>query len=353
MSIIVFLGPTLSGREARTCLSADIRPPASRGDVYLAAKTDPWAIGIVDGYFHRVPSVLHKEILWAMSRGIHVYGASSMGALRATELATFGMVGVGSVFNAFRSGDLTDDDEVAVVHGSSDAGYVAGSDALVNIRATLALARSSGVIDSATQDALIEIAKDTFYPERRYDRIIGQGIDQGVARDQCERLLPWLPDNQVDVKRDDALAMLHRMGADYAASQEPHPASFRFNSTFIWENVCRSLDRRPAEDFPGVEETIGNELHDELRLQQLSARALEKQRTLSHWGLASPSLADAGVSEPELWRWYFEELLGGEVPADLEAYAVQHEFSDRDGMRRAVLRELLYRKKTKQPVTRG
>jgi hypothetical protein len=57
----------------------------AQGDVYRAALRAPRAIGIIDGYFERMPSVWHKEILWAMSRGIHVFGSASMGAL---ELAS-------------------------------------------------------------------------------------------------------------------------------------------------------------------------------------------------------------------------------------------------------------------------
>ena len=97
-------------------------------------------IRTIDGYFDRVPAVWHKEILWAMSRGIHLFGCSSMGALRAAELEAFGMVGVGEVFRMFRDGVLEDDDEVAVIHGPSDAAYVTLTEALVNIRATLASA---------------------------------------------------------------------------------------------------------------------------------------------------------------------------------------------------------------------
>jgi hypothetical protein len=45
--------------------------------------------------FDSTPAVLHKEILWAMDRGVGVSGAASMGALRAAELHWYGMVGVG------------------------------------------------------------------------------------------------------------------------------------------------------------------------------------------------------------------------------------------------------------------
>ena len=48
----------------------------------------PRAIGIIDGYFQQVPSVWHKEILWAMAQGVHVFGSASMGALRARRART-------------------------------------------------------------------------------------------------------------------------------------------------------------------------------------------------------------------------------------------------------------------------
>ena len=80
---------------------------------------------IVDGYFDTVPSVWHKEILVAMQRGVHVFGASSMGALRAAELHPFGMVGIGQVYEWYRDGTIDADDEVAVAHGPAEFAFAA------------------------------------------------------------------------------------------------------------------------------------------------------------------------------------------------------------------------------------
>src|SRR5262245_16389942 len=112
MKAVVFLGPTLSIAEARSQLEAEFLPPAAQGDVWRVALHCSDVIGLIDGQFDHVPSVWHKEILWAMSQGIHVYGSASMGALRAAELHAFGMEGVGKVFESFRDGHLEDDDEV-------------------------------------------------------------------------------------------------------------------------------------------------------------------------------------------------------------------------------------------------
>ncbi|WP_438008248.1 TfuA-like protein [Sorangium sp. So ce321] len=119
MTVHLFLGPTL----AAAVLDAVILPPAAHGDVYRAAQRGATVIGIVDGYFEVVPAVWHKEILWAMREGVHVLGSASMGALRAVELAPFGMEGVGAVFEAYQRAELEDDDEVAVAHAPAAYGY--------------------------------------------------------------------------------------------------------------------------------------------------------------------------------------------------------------------------------------
>ena len=119
-------------------LDAEYMPPAGHGDVLRAALRRPRVIAIVDGVFERTPAVWqHKEILFALSEGIHVYGAASMGALRAAELDRFGMRGVGDVYRAYAEGMLEDDDEVAVAHTDAEHGFRALSDSMVDVRATL------------------------------------------------------------------------------------------------------------------------------------------------------------------------------------------------------------------------
>lgn len=243
MNVVVFLGPTLPAEDAAALLPAEYRPPASRGDVYTAARSNPWAIGIVDGYFHRVPSVLHKEILWAIAQGIQVYGAASMGALRAAELERFGMTGVGSVFEEFRDGILTDDDEVAVAHGPAEAAYLVGSEAMVNIRATLAEALRAGIITAALGDRLIGMSKDTFYPARTWERLLEDAEAAGVTPGELRLLAGWLPGGRVDRKRLDAVAMLQRIAADRDAQRRAPEPSFRFNSTTMWEELQASIDQ--------------------------------------------------------------------------------------------------------------
>ena len=88
MTALVFLRPTLARRDAEQLIDAVMLPPAQQGDVFRAVHVHrPAAIGLIDGAFAEARPVWHREILWAMSQGVHVFGAASMGALRAVELA--------------------------------------------------------------------------------------------------------------------------------------------------------------------------------------------------------------------------------------------------------------------------
>ena len=137
-SIIVFLGPSLPLTMAQAILpQADFRAPAQCGDIFKAVLERPQTIVLIDGFFEHTAAVWHKEILYALEQGVAVYGASSMGALRAAELQSFGMIGVGDIFYDYLDGQLQDDAEVALLHTAAEDGYQAMTLPLVNIRKTI------------------------------------------------------------------------------------------------------------------------------------------------------------------------------------------------------------------------
>ncbi|MDH3596547.1 MAG: TfuA-like protein [Rhodospirillales bacterium] len=239
MTLIVFSGPTLPPAEAAKELDALYMPPVSEGDVYRAALESPRAIGIIDGYFENVPSVWHKEILYALSRGIRVFGSASMGALRAAELAQFGMQGVGATFEAFRDGRLEDDDEVAVIHGPAELGYPMLSEAMVNIRRTLSDAHAGGVISSLTREGLEQIAKQLPYRARAYHAILSRGQAAGLAADELAQFKAWLPSGRIDQKREDAVLMLRVMRECLKPDSEALSVAFHFEHTTLWEKAAR------------------------------------------------------------------------------------------------------------------
>ena len=105
-----------------------------RGDIGLAINEHPDIIGIIDGVFHQNSAVAHREILKAIDEGITVVGASSMGALRASELDTLGMKGIGYVYEQYATGKVTSDDDVAVMLDSETLEQL--SEPLINMEYT-------------------------------------------------------------------------------------------------------------------------------------------------------------------------------------------------------------------------
>jgi hypothetical protein len=245
MNVAIFTGPTLPPHAGRAILEATYLPPAAQGDVYRFARRQPRAIGIVDGYFECVPSVWHKEVLWALAHGIRVYGSASMGALRAVECAAFGMIGVGAVFEAFRDGVLEDDDEVAIVHGPADTGYRPLSEAMVNVRCTLDAAAGAGVLDPTSRGVLERVAKALYYPDRAWPRILARAAEAGVPAARIDALRRWLPSGRVDRKREDAFAMLIAMRDALAVDPAGRRAAFTIAPSAHWERARRAMESKP------------------------------------------------------------------------------------------------------------
>ena len=263
--VIVFVGPTLALDDARRELDATYLGPVAQGDVLRAVEARPRAIAIIDGYFARVPAVWHKEILWALTQGVPVFGASSMGALRAAELEPFGMVGVGRIFEGFRAGEYEDDDEVTIVHADAEAGYRPLSDAMVDLRATFARAIAEHVIDAPLGAELIARAKALHYARRSYAAVLADAERAGLAAEPLARLRAWLPAHRVQQKRQDALELLRTLrGLTEAGPPPPFEARFRFEHTDAWAQLARRSGHRQATSSLDPRTTAP--LLDELRL---------------------------------------------------------------------------------------
>jgi len=248
MKVYVFAGPSLPPEVAREHWAEPIYlPPVAQGDVYRIARRKPWGIGIIDGLFERVPSVWHKEILWALCQGIHVYGSASMGALRSAELAAFGMVGVGDIFEDYARAAIEDDDEVARIHSGPAKNYEPTSEAMVNIRRTLAKAVEERVVCGPTAEGLAQIGKGFFYRHRQYEKIVDEALRQGLSVAELQRFRKWIPGGRVDQQRQDAIAMLMRMRQDFAAHPQRKPVNFSLEYTKYWDRVERRARSRRAE----------------------------------------------------------------------------------------------------------
>ena len=243
MSAVIFAGPSFPPSARPAIAGLEWRPPVGRGDLYLAALQRPRLIGVVDGYFETVPTVWHKEILWALAQGIHVYGAASIGALRAAELTEFGMKGVGLVYRQFRAGTLADDEEVAVLHGPAEVDYVAVTEAMVNVRSTVDGALASGIVSPNAAAVLVSAAKSLVYKDRTWELVLNRTTVSGLASEELDRFAEWLPHGKINQKRLVAEEMLGVLLNHMRTDASPFKASFEFAHTFAWEEARQLIEQ--------------------------------------------------------------------------------------------------------------
>jgi hypothetical protein len=263
--VYVFVGPTLAVTDARAELDAVYLPPVTAGDVHWLGRLRPRAIGIIDGFFEHAPAVWHKEILWIMEQGVHVFGSAGMGALRAVELEMFGMRGVGSVYQAFKDGTLDQDDEVAVALGDSADGYRPRSEAMVNIRQTLLAAERENVISETTCSLIMRAAKSTFYAERNWPDLIDATLSKAADPAELAALGAWLQHQRVDQMAEDALAMLREMRSFLATDPAPLRVRWATANTTIWNAARHRTDRPGSVALAGGGPTL-EAILDEVRL---------------------------------------------------------------------------------------
>jgi hypothetical protein len=246
MITTIFLGPSMPHDEARSLLpDAVFRPPAAQGDLLAAIDQDGAEIlGLIDGTFHQNLSVWHNEVCYLLSRGITIFGASSMGALRAVETDRFGMIGVGTIYNWYKHGIITGDDEVALLHGDERTNYVQMSLPLVNIRASFAQAVTQGSLENTYAEKALDFASSLYYPNRRLPLIFEACRTARFPSDQLGAVEKALTEDYVDLKRADArelLIAIQRILDGHSGAPEAVP--FEFTRSSVFETLY-NLDRQ-------------------------------------------------------------------------------------------------------------
>jgi len=318
--IYLFAGPTLAPEVVTERLpEAAHCPPIKHGDLLRLDPRRGDVVAIVDGYFRQETAIRHKEILDALERGVHVCGASGMGALRAAELHPFGMLGIGSIFEMLVSGEIDGDDEVSLAHAEAGDGYQPLSEALVDIRRHCRQALEAGVITQDDADAITAAASALAYDERVYTRVLAQARSHGLQAAASEAYLTFVEREGRSARVDDALALV-----DHLLAGPPAPsASFELAEThwfymakharrgwqdaaepFITDRVVLNFVRVAARDYPDV--------HERVALEELGAFYSE------HLGLDVPDAGElieqfrdeAGLQPEDAWlAWCAERRL--------------------------------------------
>ena len=229
---VLFAGPSLFGQDPDLA-GLELRPPARQGDIHRAVVDGADAIGLIDGVFGFVPSVWHKEILFALSEGVRVLGGASLGALRAAECQSFGMEPIGQIANAYANGARYEDADVCLAHCPAEMDFMPLSEPLVDVEASVAALLERDLITGEQAWGWLEAARDLYFADRTVDAMLdraGLPADLGDAY----RL------NRVGVKARDALELVERLRS-LPARRGPTPEGWTFRASDPWRAYLATL----------------------------------------------------------------------------------------------------------------
>lgn len=230
-STVIFAGPSVHGLDLSGFAGLTFKGPAACGDILAAVQGGAQIIGLIDGLYGDCAAVWHKEILFALSKGVAVIGAASMGALRAAECEAFGMVGMGQVFADYRDGRRVSDADVALSHAPADLAYRPLTLALVDAEATI-----DDLADNLGRDAharLMAAARRLHFSRRTWRAIAREGGFEGAMADR-------LAAGARSIKQADALILIKTLQAGLLVTA-PSAGAWRFQDTLFF----RSLLSRP------------------------------------------------------------------------------------------------------------
>jgi hypothetical protein len=224
----VFVGPTRVPKSRYPAI--DFLPPAALGSVFRAVEQGYRRIGIIDGFFGNTPSVWHKEILFALTKGVLVAGAASTGALRAAELAPLGMRGIGGIYRLYRSGAIADDDEVCVTHAIQELDFMPLSEPMISIRWTLRRLRRAGVLSRAEEAAVAADLKAAHFSERSLERV-DDALERHLPGDRVAAVRAAYRAARRDAKGEDGVRLLDWLSR---GPGDPPKPSWEFPRTVHW-----------------------------------------------------------------------------------------------------------------------
>ena len=224
---VLFAGPSLHG-VAFDAGDVVLRGPARMGDLERAVGEGATVIGLVDGHYQQVGAVWHKEILLALASGVAVFGAASMGALRAAECEPFGMLPIGSIAERYCAGTLNDDADVALTNGPAELGFPPLTEPMVDVEATASALCVAGHVSADEAAAIVGAARRVFFADRTVEAIFAH---PSLPRD--ERLQRLYLTHRVSQKTADALELLAVLKAWRPGEPRPGPA-WRFANSPFW-----------------------------------------------------------------------------------------------------------------------
>ena len=206
---VAFVGGSLPRANCPPDPRIVLAAPAEQGDLLMAILAGFRNILILDGYFYAKFPCTTFEVMLALEQGLNVFGAASIGALRAVELDRYGMTGVGYVYDYLRRQPIKPYHIVAQTYTEDDAALTTP---LVEIIYFLACATADNLLSAAEAERCRGVADAIGFPLLSFDFFFRRLEETGtLAAPALDRLADYYARQGGDrfrIKRTDALQLL-------------------------------------------------------------------------------------------------------------------------------------------------
>jgi TfuA protein len=199
MKMIAFVGPSLPKVNTQRTRQCHFAPPIRRGNLDDVDEYD--VVVIIDGEFGQNLSVSPKEILKILEAKKTVVGAASMGALRASELDLYGMIGIGWIYDRFVRAAVRCDDDVALTYSPQD--FTPLTVPMVNIEYWMTLTAIRATVSAQERQQILKMARSVFFAERT-EAMVNQIFERTLGRNRLACLLQEFNGVFPDIKQLDA-----------------------------------------------------------------------------------------------------------------------------------------------------
>lgn len=222
-STLVFAGGSISRRDVPPDEDLVWAGPAEQGDMVAAVLEGFENILVIDGYFYTKFPCTTLEVMLALENGVNVFGASSIGALRAVELDAWGMVGMGRVYEYLKKQEIKPYHVVAQTYDEADRPLTTP---LIQIVYFLVCASSDGIVTREEHESLRNAADEIHFTFLSFESFFrSAGSSGAVPPQKVTALRDYYASKGVahfDIKKQDALKLLESFRSAVA---ERDPAS--------------------------------------------------------------------------------------------------------------------------------
>lgn len=211
----IYSGLSLDEATAKRFLpNATFSRPIRRGDLRGDIRSKYHIICIIDGSFHHFPAVNCGEIMDAMRAGVRIYGASSMGALRASELDGEGMIGHGKIYAYIKNSTFFRDDYLGQTFEESAGKTRPSSLPYIDLYFALKRKLERAQMNKTDMDIILRVYGDLHYSDRNPTSLFGELKVLFSRRSDLIRSVKSALASSYSQKREDAIDLLKQVKKD-------------------------------------------------------------------------------------------------------------------------------------------